>query len=81
MSARPPDAQRTEGDGETEEDTGLRPLQGPEGVGGLIRDATTVKTHVSRILAKLQLRDRVQAVVLAYETGLVRAGEDGSTRG
>ena len=41
----------------------------------LFLSEATVKTHVARILAKLDLRDRVQAVVLAYETGVVNTAD------
>jgi DNA-binding NarL/FixJ family response regulator len=41
----------------------------------LVVAQTTVKTHLARILSKLNLRDRAQAVVISYETGLVRPGE------
>jgi DNA-binding NarL/FixJ family response regulator len=41
----------------------------------LYLSAATVKTHVTRVLTKLQVRDRVQAVVLAYEAGIVGPGD------
>jgi DNA-binding NarL/FixJ family response regulator len=58
-----------------------RGLSNPQICERLVVSEATTKTHVARILQKLGLRDRIQAVIYAYETGLIEPGGGGDAAG